>query len=195
MTLTHTSDLISIIGLAFVVLQTLVYVALRFRLNFAKKAIQVLPSQIKNIGLGLILLMDLNYIFTIYQSGTGHYQAILLFSLFILFTYNSAFAGLLDEVQKANLNLEFLKKQSKATETAYMDLLGKMDLEAKKLKEAEKEKASQDQSKSKDEIPPELLVKIRMLEEQNTSLKEENIALQQENKEMRKLGISSKKNQ
>lgn len=175
----HVSDLISIIGLAFLVLQTLIMVALRYRLTFAKRATQILPAQIKNIGLMLTALMLLNYVFMIYSSESGHYQAVLLFSLLVLLSYNSAYATLLDEFSKATLNLEIMKKQSKSTADAYMELLGKSD--------ASKSANNEDVSKLK--------LNLRILQENLETLTLENSNLRSENEEMKNQGFSAKKRQ
>lgn len=183
----HSLDLLTHVALVGIVAQGGLFALIWLKVGWAIKLPSAVPAVVRNLGAGLVGILFLNSASVWLKIGEHQFQTLAYFTVLLLMFYNIAYAEATRENIKYELDKQILLKQSKQTQEAYMALLSQQD---QLKKESVKQKEAQDTKELEEKT---WVLEKRLLEEQIKSLKESVEQLTFENEEMRKKGVSARK--
>lgn len=183
----HSLDLLTLVALLGIGAQVGLFALILLRVGWAIKLPGAIPAVVRNIGAVFVGILCLNSASVWLKLGEQQFQTTAYFTMLLLTFYNTVYAEATRKNIKYELDMQILLKQSKQQQEAYMTLLSQQD---QLKKESAKQKEAQDTKELGEKTS---VLEKRLLEEQIKSLKEAVDQLTFENEEMRKKGISAKK--
>lgn len=181
-------DLLTLIALIGIIAQTILFVLISFKIVWAIRLPDSIPDVAKKIAVVFIGILCLNSGRTWLKVGEQRCQTIAYFTVLLLMVCNTIYGQAVRKNLKYELDMQILIKQSRQQYEAYMTLLKQQEEHKKEAEIKRQELQDSKELKAKTSV----LAK-RMLEERIKSLEESIEQLSFENQEMRKKGISAKK--